>query len=47
MNRTRKYLVILTLFTLTLTSPILHLSLLLLLTGCGQVPQPAAMLKVL
>jgi fatty acid synthase subunit alpha len=28
-------------------SPILHLSLLLSLTECGQVPQPAALLKVL
>ena len=34
-------------FTLTFTSLILHLSLLLSLTECGQVPQPAAMLKVL
>ena len=37
---------ILTPFTSTLTSPILHLSVLLSPTECGQVLQPAAMLKV-
>ena len=47
MNHTRKSLEILTPFMLTLTSLILHLSLLLSLTECGQVPQPTAMLKVL
>ena len=46
-NCTQKYLEISIPFTLTLTSPILHLSLLLSLMECGQVPQPAAMLKVL
>ena len=45
-NRTRKSLEILTPFTSTLTSPILHLSVLLSPTECGQVLQPAAMLKV-
>ena len=38
-NRTRKSLEISTPFMLTLTSPILHLSPLLSLTECGQVPQ--------
>jgi fatty acid synthase subunit alpha len=41
-NRTRKSQEISTPFTLTLTSPILHLCLLLSLTECGEVPQPAA-----
>ena len=45
-NRTRKSLEISIPFTLILTFLISHLSLLPSLTECGQVPQPAAMLKV-